>query len=592
MRRSLHPLAYSVLWLLLCIPAAMAEEPLSRSDFASASSSFLPVDQAYQLQAALLDGRPLLRWTIAEGYYLYRHALDFQFHPATGAERTAPAALGTSTPWQHEAQLPDGYVQDDPYFGRVETYYHDLTAELAVLPADGILAVTYQGCADGGLCYPPQTDYFQVDLATGSVEPTTAPESAVDAPGVNASVAATLSMALLAGLGGLLLNLMPCVFPVLSLKVMSFAQDRDRSLARHGLSYTAGVILSFILAALAMVILTRAGRAVGWGFQLQSPVFIGALTYLFLALGLSLSGFWTLAGRWTGLGQQWTARHGYLSSFATGILAVIVASPCTAPFMGTALGFASTQPLLPALSVFAGLGIGMALPMLLLCLFPAWLQRLPRPGPWMLRLQQLLAFPLYATAIWLLWVLGRQAGVDAMATLLGGGLLLVLALWLWRFGLLARSIAAAALAFALALLNSPLMTLEPATAPMAGNDHIEPYSAARLAELRAAGEPVFVNVTADWCLTCLANERVALSSQAVRQAFAAANIHYLKADWTRYDPTITELLNEHGRNGVPLYLYFAPGREASILPQLLTPQRVVMALGLPDMPQAFLATEP
>jgi len=563
-RPLLQPLFQALVWLLISAGAGAAlagDHPLA----AASADRFLPVDQAYRLEAALLGDRPLLRWQITEGYYLYRHALEFVFHGEDGA----------AVDWEPDADLPPGQAEEDPYFGPVETYRGQLSLELAPLPSAGTLEIHYQGCAEGGLCYPPEIAYYSVDPARDHIEPTTAPAAG------EASVAggSLLAMAGLAALGGLLLNLMPCVFPVLSLKVLGFVQDRGRSPLRHGLSYSAGVLLSFLLVAGGLIALTRAGRAVGWGFQLQSPIFVGALAYLFLALGLALSGLWAPGARLMGLGQQQTQRRGHSGSLATGVLAVVVASPCTAPFMGTALGYASTQPPLASLAVFLGLGAGMALPVLILCLVPGWLRYLPRPGPWMLRLQQLLAWPLYATAVWLLWVLGRQVGVDAMALLLAGGLLLALALWLWRFGLLARSLAAVALAVALAALTSPLLSPEAAVAGP-NREGAETYSAHRLAELRAAGEPVFVNVTADWCLTCLANERVALASEPVRQALARTGTRYLKADWTRRDAAITALLAEHGRNGVPLYLYYAPGADrARVLPQLLTPQRVLEALG-------------
>jgi thiol:disulfide interchange protein DsbD len=373
---------------------------------------------------------------------------------------------------------------------------------------------------------------------------------------------------------------MPCVFPVLSLKVLSFADHRDQRSGLHGLVYMAGVVGSFLVVAAALLTLKAAGSAIGWGFQLQQPWFVAALGYLFFAMGLSLSGFWELGGQWMGAGGQLAAKSGYSGSFFTGILATLVASPCTAPFMGSALGFAITQPPLQALSVFAALGFGMALPVLLLSLSPRLLAYFPKPGAWMERFKQALAFPLYATAIWLCWIVGRQTGASGMAVVLTGALALTLALWLWRFGWAARGVAAASLALALVLLGSPFLQTaadQPHTA--AAGESWQPYRASTLAELRAAGKPVFLNVTADWCITCLANEKVALGTAVVKNALVSSGTTYLKGDWTHYDSEITALLGQFGRNGIPLYVFYpAGGGEPVVLPQLLTPNLVAATL--------------
>jgi thiol:disulfide interchange protein DsbD len=381
--------------------------------------------------------------------------------------------------------------------------------------------------------------------------------------------------------GGAILNLMPCVFPVLSLKVLSFANHRDQSQAMHGAVYTIGVVTSFVAVAAVLLALKAGGSAVGWGFQLQQPWFVGALAYLFFAMGLSLSGFWEFGGRWLNFGGTLAARSDYTGSFFTGVLATVVASPCTAPFMASALGFAITQPAPQALAVFATLGFGMALPVLVLCLQPRLLARMPRPGNWMVRLKQALAFPLYATTIWLAWIVGRQAGATAMAALLLGALLLALALWLWRFAPLARVLAAISLVGAIGILGSGLLANRSATTASAQPADEEPYSAAKLDELRRSGTPVFLNMTADWCITCLANEKVALSRDTVKQAFRDHSVTYLKGDWTQYDPAITELLARFGRNGVPLYVFYPANGEPVVLPQLLTPDTVIAAITPP-----------
>lgn len=536
---------------------------------------FLPVEQAYQLLIDFSDDHLLAHWDIAEGYYLYRHQLSFKTE--SGADLSA--------------QIPAGKGKEDEYFGHVEVYYHNIDIPLTGAPTVPFtLAVTSQGCADAGLCYPPQTQQFAVNPQARTVTPiaATSPASA-NKPAVNNIAAPALAapplgaggwLTLLLGalLGGAILNLMPCVFPVLSLKVLSFANHKEQSQAVHGVVYTLGVVASFVAVAALLLALKAGGSAVGWGFQLQQPWFVGALAYLFFVMGLSLSGFWEFGGGWLSFGGTLASRADYSGSFFTGVLATVVASPCTAPFMATALGFAITQPPAPALAVFATLGFGMALPVLLLCLNPALLRKMPRPGNWMIRFKQALAFPLYGTAIWLCWIVGRQAGTTAMAVVLLGALLLTLALWLWRFAPLARIVAATCLAGALGFLGSAWLAPTPTGPTAATSDGWVPYKAETLADLRKAGQPVFIDLTADWCITCLSNEKVALGREPVKRAFADHDVALLRGDWTQYDPAITALLAQFGRNGVPLYLYYPAGGEAVVLPQLLTPGIVIDAI--------------
>jgi thiol:disulfide interchange protein DsbD len=384
-------------------------------------------------------------------------------------------------------------------------------------------------------------------------------------------------------LGGAILNLMPCVFPVLSLKVLGFASHKEEHLAAHGFVYTAGAVLSFVLVAIALLALKAAGQAVGWGFQLQQPWFVAALAYLFFAMGLNLSGFWQIGGSWMGAGSGLAGRAGYSGSFFTGMLATLVASPCTAPFMAPALGFAATQPALLSLTIFAALGFGMALPVLVLCLNPRWLSRIPRPGLWMDHFKHALAFPLYATAIWLCWVAGQQTGPTGMMALLTGALALAFGLWLWPFGRALKLVAAVGFAAALAIPASPLLQeTAPAAGPQAG-ENWEPYSQEKLAALRTKGAPVFLNATADWCITCLTNEKITLNRSEVKDALARHNVTYLKADWTHYDAGITALLAQFHRNGVPLYVFFPAGADSTpvVLPQLLRPATVIDILNAP-----------
>jgi thiol:disulfide interchange protein/DsbC/DsbD-like thiol-disulfide interchange protein len=384
--------------------------------------------------------------------------------------------------------------------------------------------------------------------------------------------------------GGVLLNLMPCVFPVLSLKAMGLAQTGgDAAQTRaNGLAYLAGVLATFAALAGVLLALRAAGEQLGWGFQLQVPWVVAALALLMLAMGLSLSGLFGIGGGWMGAGQSLASRPGARGSFFTGVLAVVVASPCTAPFMGPALGFAVTQSAPAAIAVFLALGAGLAMPIVLLSLLPALARRLPRPGAWMETFKQAMAFPMYATAVWLAWVLGRQAGVDALALVLLGGVALAFGLWLLgRPGGALRGVGIAA-GLTGALASVLMLPMPGGSTPVDRGEAAaasEPWSPERLAALRAEGRPVLVNMTAAWCITCLANERVALSSDAFRQGLATRGVAYLKGDWTNRDARITDYLAAFGRNGVPIYVvYPAGGGEPEVLPQLLTPALVDAAL--------------
>jgi thiol:disulfide interchange protein DsbD len=389
----------------------------------------------------------------------------------------------------------------------------------------------------------------------------------------------------LALIGGVLLNLMPCVFPVLSIKAISLVSGAGKDQRPHGLAYTAGVLVSFAALAAVLLLLRAGGEAIGWGFQLQSPLVIGILIYVLFALGLSLSGLFDFGTRLMGVGQSLTDQGGLSGSFFTGILACVVASPCTAPFMGTALGAAILMPWPMAMAVFLALGLGLALPMLLLSFSPALARRLPRPGPWMETFKQAMAFPLYLAVVWLIWVLARQTDANGLAAVLIG--LVALAFTLWLFGKrdsgpvmsVARHVSVfAGLVIALAALAAAAR-FESGPAEVA-DAWWEDYSAARLAELRADPDTaVFVNMTADWCLTCKVNEGVALNKAEVRAAFEAESVVYMKGDWTRRDAAITDYLAQFGRNGVPLYVvYPRNGGEPRILPQVLTPGLVVSAV--------------
>ncbi|MDO9215502.1 MAG: thioredoxin family protein [Methylococcales bacterium] len=402
------------------------------------------------------------------------------------------------------------------------------------------------------------------------------------------------SALLLALLGGLILNLMPCVFPVLSIKALSLIQHADKDPLHtrlHGWAYTAGIQLSFLLLGVLLIALKSGGAEIGWGFQFQSPLFVLLVAYLMFAVGLSLSGVFTIGGSIMGVGSNLANRSGYSGSFFTGVLASIVATPCTAPFMGAALGFALTQPPLIQIAVLQSLGFGLALPYLLLSHWPSLQRRLPKPGLWMERLKQGFAFPMYAASVWLVWVLAQQAGINAVAVALAGMVAIAFAAWLYEATKLSAttarfsgaSVASVFLLVALlggiVAINTLAATAQPDNV-VSHDQHWEAYSAARLKELRAAGKPVFVNFTAAWCISCLVNEKVALSQQTVIDTFKNGGITYLKGDWTNRDAEITHILADFDRSGVPLYLFYPAGtaEKPVILPQILTPEIVTQTV--------------
>jgi thiol:disulfide interchange protein DsbD len=421
---------------------------------------------------------------------------------------------------------------------------------------------------------------------------------------LQASVERPLSLATafaFALLGGLILNLMPCVFPILAMKALSLVHGLGaqgpgawRGRAGHGLSYTAGVLVFFAGLALLLLGLRAAGAAVGWGFQLQYPPFVAVMAFLFFVIGVSLTGGVTLGAGLMGVGDG-APRGGALGAFATGALAALVAAPCTAPFMGAALGYAVTLPWPLALAIVLTLGLGLALPFLLLSLIPRLAHLLPRPGPWMGTLRQALAFPMFAASAWLIWVLSVQTGSSGVAAGLAGLVLLGVALWLnertrglgrvaRRWGV-AGALMASAIALFLASTTERLISPAGVVSADAGVSSVA-YSPARLVEARAEGRPVFVNMTAAWCITCLVNERVALSSDAIARGFEVAGVVYIKGDWTNRDPLITQYLAGYGRNGVPLYVVYPPDGEPRVLPQILTEDLVLEAVqGLRRAPQ-------
>ena len=400
--------------------------------------------------------------------------------------------------------------------------------------------------------------------------------------------ATTFVWALLGALiGGLVLNLMPCVFPVLAIKVLGFTQHADDRRAHRvsGLAYTAGVVLSFLALGALMLALRAAGQQLGWGFQLQSPAVVAALTVLFTVIGLNLAGVFEFGSFLPSRLATMEARNPVANSFLTGMLAVAVASPCTAPFMGASLGLAVGLPAVQALLIFAAIGLGMALPYLAASWWPAVARLLPKPGAWMDTFKKFMAFPMFGTAVWLLWVLGQQTGIDGAGALLA--LLVVLALVLWALGLTGRtrivlaSFSIAAGAFLASAIGPNVIKMAEAATPVAQTPGArwQPWSAERVQTALGAGQPVFVDFTAAWCVTCQYNKKTTLASAEVLSAMDAAKVQTFRADWTRRDAAITAELQKLGRSGVPVYVLQAPGQAPVVFSEILSVTEVKDALG-------------
>lgn len=571
------------------------------------ANELLPVTEAFKLSADASSPNVLrLQWTIAPDYYMYRGRIELK-----AGDGLSLGAL----------QLPDGIKSHDPYLGDVETYHHDVSASVPYSVAPGTtrlkLAVQYQGCheVDPKICYPPHTEQLDLALPAGVAQappgqeppgfgPTSTgadaaagggmPAAGVDAPSSTTGQASLgvapgagepaipapqhpLSLGLISALllalgGGLILNLMPCVLPVLSIKAVGVLESgRDgRSARRHAWLYSAGVLCSFAVLGLAILSLRAAGHSLGWGSQLQQPLVVGILALVMLAVGLSMSGVVQFGQGLGNTGSALASRSGASGDFFTGVLAVVVASPCTAPFMGVALAYAFAAPMVSALLVFLALGVGLALPFLVIGLVPAVARLLPRPGRWMETLKQVLAFPMYLTAAWLVWVLARQRGADAVGLVLVAMVLLAMTLW-WFERSRSRGAASKVLVAALGLCTlAPVylltqLSVPPRQSPTTAGSVA--YSPQTLADLRADNEPVFVDITADWCVTCKVNEHAVLDTQAFHDLLKRTGTVYMQGDWTNVDPTIGKFLAQYNSPGVPLYVVFpadgGPGRQLS-----------------------------
>lgn len=576
----MRPILYRKIFLILISLFAIKSHG-QELDFLSedlfGEQSFLPVKEAFQPTISYEGSDLVVYWEIAPEYYLYQ-------------ERFEVNAQGASiTPLSFEP----GLLKEDEYFQKMmEVYYNSTSVRVPDFNVSGQLELVAQGCADAGLCYEPTSYWFEVDPGSQAALPIDAPAQISSEQGVSsnapvyqksgfsllidellASEYGLLIAILLIFSGGIILNLMPCVFPVLAIKALKISTGSDSTAIRlkDSAAYTAGIVFTTLCIAGVMLILRAGGAQIGWGYQLQSPGVVTFLIYLFFVVGLSFSGWIMFGARFAGAGQNLVAEGKPFQSFFTGALAMIVASPCSAPFMAIALGYAVGQPAPVALLVFAFLGIGMAFPLVLLNSSPALAKRLPRPGPWMETFKEFLAFPMYLTSAWLLWVLIAQVGATG-ATLVVAGLCTLAAMF-WGFKQQDSKVAAV---FAMIMLLSTSALVwkgvtyeEPI--PAGGSSTSEQFVLSRLDAQVGGNSPVFLDVTADWCITCKFNESRVLYTDEVQEMFAEKNVIYLVADWTNDNPDISALLDRYNRVGIPLYLYFPAGSsEAQILPQILT----------------------
>ena len=628
--------------LTVALPPAAAAHPLSTARAPGASPFSLgpagttdalplPAEQAFRFEAIANSGDELLlRFTPAPGYYLYRDRTSMSLEGAKGITLQRP-------------RWPQGTNHRDEHFGDVVVYFDQVEVPVPLRREhdrafDATLKVVFQGCQNDGICYPPMTRQVKLSVPKGSVtgitdsaisesNPIPTPALALkgrengnedgDAlqpspsrrglggdgvavppanpprqppPANHKPPATNLLFALLLALGGgLILNLMPCVLPVLSLKALSLAQSGGsrEGARRHALAYTAGVLLSFAALGTLALALRKAGLALGWGFQLQQPVVVAVLALVVFAFGLSLSGLWYAS---IGIGPRGSALvqgGGSRADFFTGVLAVVLATPCTAPFMGGALAYAFAGPTTGGMLVFLMLGVGLALPFLLIGFVPALARLLPKPGAWMETLKQLLAFPMYVTAAWLVFVLASLRGAEAVWQWLLAAIALAFAAWAWtRSRQTGRGGWTAAAVLALLATAWPLASLhrlqKPETSAAAtARDGIArvAYSEQALADLRAQHRVVFVNMTADWCVSCKVNEKAVFSRDGFRAALESAGAVYMVGDYTDVDPAITAFLESHRAVGVPLYVvYPRDGGEGEVLPTLVTLSMVEGAL--------------
>ncbi len=541
-----------------------------RFDFLACTEEIC-VPQTRNLAITLKVGRPGQAQTLRADFDRYRQALPKPLGAAASFEQEADR-------WRMAIPMPADVDVEDPYFFPLTDGALDYAAPQQVSRNGDMLIVETKA----GSQPPPRVEGvlrigegngLTLSGIPGPVPP--AGDPIVAEPESQGHAIRILAALLGAIVGGLLLNVMPCVFPILSLKALSLAKigGDEREARREALAYAAGAVLICLALGSALLALRAAGVAAGWAFQLQDPRVILVLLLLVTAIALNLAGLFELPQ--LSFASRPAQLSGATGAFWTGALAAFVATPCTGPFMGAAMGAALVLPTVAALAVFGGLGLGLALPFLLLGFVPALRRKLPRPGTWMTKLRHVLSLPMFVTALALAWILGRQSGVNGMAIGLAGALLLGLGLWgvgrrqgRERAWLPLAPVLLASLAALVLLPANDRAAASPREAD--GVLTAEPFSEARLAALRSEGKPVFVYFTADWCLTCKVNEKTAIDRAEVAKSFEAAGVAVLVGDWTNGDAAIGRFLERHGRSGVPLYLFYRPGQPPEVLPQLLT----------------------
>ena len=536
-----HPIATCLIFVLVAIYAvsAVAQQRIG--------PDFLPVDEAFPTQVRLNDdGSVVASWLLPDGYYLYKHSLKI-----VGKEGTE---LG-------ELVIPEGLEKEDEYFGLTEVFYNflEISSPVTGQTGDIVVEVHYQGCADLGLCYPPEAREFRINVgdSTGLQSSSTSIYSEV-------SLFVAVGSALLAGM---ILNLMPCVFPILSIKAVSLLQSQEETRRMfHAFGYLIGVVGTFLLLALVLLLLRALGESIGWGFQLQSPGFVAAMALIFFIMSLNMLGLVEIPGFGLAMSKP--------NPVFTGVLAVIVATPCTVPFMAAATGYAISKGGLELVLVMAFLGIGMAAPYLLVTLTPQVAKWLPKPGAWMATLKQVMAFPLLLSLVWLIWVLARQVGPAAIAWALCGMVVLTALALIGRSHLKRLRFAWGAM---LVVIAGTIYAVSIPFAPQS-NGELTSFDLDTFNERVINERPLFLNVTADWCITCIVNERTTLSRERVQGKLAELGVQYVTVDWTNRDAQITGLLQQFGRVGVPLYVLFTSTGEPILLPQVLTPELVIDTL--------------
>lgn len=517
----------------------------------------LPVDQAFDASVSRNGDQVSVTWTPQQGYYLYKKSLTVVDNETS-----------------LNVVLPAGQPKDDPNFGTVEVYHNEVIGQVAT--ASTTLEVHYQGCAEAGVCYPPQTKIVSLQSARAAPG-----ETLSSTP---AQVGMQLWMAIgLALLGGVILNLMPCVLPVLSLKVVGLAHSGEsvQRARSHALWYTAGVITSFAVIGSLVLGLRAAGQAIGWGFQLQHPLFVAGLFYVMVAVALSMSNVFTLGGGVGKLGSL-GQKDGAVGDFFTGVLACVVASPCVAPFMGSALAYALTAQWWLGLSVFVALGFGLAAPFLLLGFVPKLAQWLPKPGAWMDTLKKILAIPMYLTAAWLAWIVGQQRGIEAVVGLVVGAIVLASGLyWFerarWMDRVPHKRMAGAVMALALVPLVFVAQLHAVPKQLSHGNVTAVAFDPSVLQQLRKEHKTVLVNITADWCVTCKTNEKNVFETSEFSRLLDDKNVVYMVGDWTNPDPQISEFLDQQKAVGVPLYQVYTE-KKVEKLPNILSQNIVQKAV--------------